>query len=128
MPLLQDPFGIHGQALKLRDMRSTIIATNMANSDTPNYKARDIDFRALLDGTGNGGTMQMSHRSHIQAAFGAAGGNLLYRVPSNPSLDGNTVEMDTEQSRFSENAMRYQATLTFLNSRIKGIKTALKGE
>ena len=127
MSLLQDPFGIHGRALSLRDMRSTVLAANIANADTPNYKARDIDFKSLIQ-NGAKGQMQTSDFNHMQSAFGAEGGDLLYRVPSSPSLDGNTVEMDTEQNIYADNAMRYQATLTFLNSRIKSIKTALRGE
>jgi flagellar basal-body rod protein FlgB len=100
----------------------------MANADTPYYKARDIDFRAILEGTGDAGMMHLNDDQHMQAAFGAAGGSVLYRHPNSPSLDGNTVEMDVEQNQFADNAMRYQATLTFLNSRIQGIKRALKGE
>ena len=128
MPLLQNPFGIHERALTLRDMRTTILAANMANADTPNYKARDIDFRQLMQGTANAQMMQSTDRQHMQTTFGAAGGNLMYRVPTSPSLDGNTVEADTEQNHYADNAMRIQATLTFLNSRIKGIRTALRGE
>ena len=128
MPLLQNPFGIHDRALMLRDMKSTIIAANMANADTPNYKARDIDFRDIMQGTGAGQMMNTTHNDHMQTVFGAAGGNVLYRVPSSSSLDGNTVEVDVEQAHYADNAMRAQATLTFLNSRIKGIKTALRGE
>lgn len=127
MSLLQDPFGIHAQALTLRSMRSTVLAANIANADTPNYKARDIDFKSLLSGN-SVGELRMSDRDHIQSAYGEQGGDLLYRIPTNPSLDGNTVEIDTEQGMYADNAMRYQATLTFLNSRIKGIKTALRGE
>jgi len=128
MPLLQNPFGIHERALTLRDMRNTILAANMANADTPNYKARDINFRDLMQGTTNAEMMTATDRQHIQSSFGAAGGHLLYRIPNSPSLDGNTVEVDIEQNHFADNAMRIQATLTFLNSRIKGIKTALRGE
>lgn len=127
MSLLRDPFGIHADALTIRSMRSTVLAANIANADTPNYKARDLDFKSLLS-SGAKGQLNTSDRQHIQSAFGAEGGDLLYRIPTNPSLDGNTVEIDTEQGLYADNAMRYQATLTFLNSRIKGIKTALRGE
>jgi flagellar basal-body rod protein FlgB len=126
--LLNDPFGIHARALVLRDMRSTIIATNLANSDTPNYQARDIDFREVLAGTGGAGMMNTTDAQLMSSVFGAAGGSLQYRIPLSPSLDGNTVEVDREQAAFSENSMRYQATLTFLNSRISGIRKALRGE
>jgi flagellar basal-body rod protein FlgB len=126
--LLNDPFGIHARALVLRDMRSTIIAANLANSDTPNYLARDIDFREVLAGTGGAGMMSTTDSQHMSSVFGAAGSSVMYRIPNSPSIDGNTVEVDREQAAFSENSMRYQATLTFLNSRISGIRKALKGE
>jgi len=128
MPLLQNPFGIHERALTLRDMRSTILAANMANVDTPNYKARDLNFRDILQGTGSVDIMQVNHERHMNSEFAASGGNLQFRVPNAPSLNGNTVEIDVEQNQYLDNAMRYQATLTFLNSRISGIKQALRGE
>ena len=128
MPLLQNPFGIHERALTLRDMRSTILAANMANVDTPNYKARDLNFRDILQGTGSVDIMQVNHERHMNSEFADSGGNLQFRVPNSPSLNGNTVEIDVEQNQYLDNAMRYQATLTFLNSRISGIKQALRGE
>ena len=128
MPLLQNPFGIHERALTLRDMRSTILAANMANVDTPNYKARDLNFRDILQGTGSVDIMQVNHERHMNSEFAASGGNLQFRVPNSPTLNGNTVEIDVEQNQYLDNAMRYQATLTFLNSRISGIKQALRGE
>jgi len=128
MPLLQNPFGVHERALQLRDMRSTMIAANMANSDTPNYKARDINFRDIMQSAGPAGTMTVTDNMHMDTSFGAAGGNVMYRIPTSPSLDGNTVEMDLEQNHYTDNALRTQATLTFLNSKIKGIKSALRGE
>ncbi len=128
MPLLQNPFGIHERALTLRDMRTTILAANMANADTPNYKARDIDFRSLMQGTANAQMMLSTDRQHMQPTFAAAGGILMWRVATSAALDGNTVHADTVQNHYADNAMRIQATLTFLHSRIKGIRTALRGE
>jgi flagellar basal-body rod protein FlgB len=128
MPLLSNPFGVHERALALRDQRSTILAANMANVDTPNYKARDINFREILEGASNPNMMDLTHREHMNTEFGASGDILKYRMPSAPSLNGNTVEMDVEQGQYADNAMRYQATLTFLNSKISGITKALRGE
>jgi flagellar basal-body rod protein FlgB len=105
-------FGIHGAALTLRSERMGVIASNIANAATPGYKARDLDFRSALD----------------SAARGAGGGDSLrYRVPVQVSLDGNTVELATEQTAFTENALDYRATLSFLSGRIETMMAALKG-
>ncbi len=126
---LDNVFGIHETALKVRATRAELLASNLANADTPGYKARDIDFKAML-----GKEMQpavrlaTTHSRHINDDNGiAATAQIGYRIPQQASLDGNTVEVEREQSEFSENAMRYQASLRFLDSRIKGLKRALKG-
>ncbi|WP_297526593.1 flagellar basal body rod protein FlgB [Thiohalobacter sp.] len=118
------------QALKLRARRTEVLASNLANADTPNYKARDIDFRAAFDqAQGRRLAMRVTQPGHIPLGEPAYGGApLKFRVPSQPSLDGNTVDSQVEQAAFSENAVRYQATLTFLSGRIKGLKAAIKGE
>ena len=110
-------FGIHGTALALRSQRLEMLASNIANAATPGYKARDIDFdRALeLAARGNG----------VAAAASEAAA---YRVPVTPSLDGNTVELSTEQTLFAENAVQYRTTLAFLEGRISTIKRAFRGE
>jgi flagellar basal-body rod protein FlgB len=113
----QSLFGIHGTALALRSQRLSILASNIANAATPGYKARDIDFQHALDLASKG-------RSTGQAADEA----VAYRVPVTPSLDGNTVELSTEQTLFAENAVQYRTTLSFLEGRISTIKRALKGE
>jgi len=110
-------FGIHGEALKLRSERMGLITSNIANAGTPGYKARDIDFAAALKARTNGA-------SQAQAVAGAT----RYRVPVMPSLDGNTVEMATEQTAFAENAVGYQATLTFIRGRVDTLTRALKGD
>lgn len=122
-------FGIHPQALQLRARRAEVLAANMANADTPGYKARDIDFKRILQGQmGPPVRLTTTHSGHIQPEQGLAPpSQLQYRVPQQASLDGNTVELETEQSQFSTNAMQYQATLRFLDGRIKGLLTALKG-
>jgi flagellar basal-body rod protein FlgB len=112
-------FGLHGTALALRSQRLALLASNIANAATPNYKARDIDFnKALEAATSSKGT------SVDQAARGALG----YRVPLEASLDGNTVELSTEQTQFAENAVKYRTTLSFLEGRIGTIMSALRGE
>ncbi|HEX5536645.1 MAG TPA: flagellar basal body rod protein FlgB [Sphingobium sp.] len=111
-------FGVHGKALQLRSQRLELLASNIANASTPGYKARDIDFEAALrDATDR-------KESVAQAMNGAMG----YRIPLQPSLDGNTVELSTEQTLFAENAVKYQTTLSFLEGRLNTINRALKGE
>ncbi|MEP7222793.1 MAG: flagellar basal body rod protein FlgB [Novosphingobium sp.] len=110
-------FGIHGAALELRSQRMGLLTSNIANAATPGYKARDIDFAAALKARTGGA-------SEAQAVGGAT----RYRVPVMPSMDGNTVEMATEQLAFSENAVGYSATLSFIRGRVDTITRALKGE
>jgi flagellar basal-body rod protein FlgB len=112
-------FGVFGTALQIRSQRLAILASNIANAATPNYKARDIDFqKALADATSNSGI----------SANQAAMANIGYRIPLESSLDGNTVELSTEQNQFAENALQYKSTLSFLEGRINTIKQALRGE
>ncbi|HWI87262.1 MAG TPA: flagellar basal body rod protein FlgB [Sphingomonas sp.] len=113
-----DPlFGLSGDALRLRSQRMALLASNIANAATPNYKARDFDFQKAL-------TAAQSGTSVDSAANHAAG----YRVPLEASLDGNTVELSTEQTLFAENAIQYRTTLSFLQGRISTVMSALKGE
>ena len=110
-------FGIHAAALELRSQRMGLLTSNIANAATPGYKARDIDFAAALKARTGG-------MSQDQAIAGAT----LYRVPVMPSLDGNTVELGNEQVAFSENAVGYSATLSFISGRVNTITRALKGD
>ena len=134
MPISFDSaLGVHDKALVVRSHRAELLASNIANSDTPGYKARDIDFKSALENaqaagsqTGNG--LKVTHSKHIQVASAPAGVETLYRVPNQASLDGNTVDSQMEKSAFAENALRYQASLTFLDGKFKGLMTALKGE
>ena len=109
--------GIHGMALELRSQRLGLLASNLANAGTPGYKAKDIDFAAALSARASGA-------SEDKAVSGAT----RYRVPVMPSLDGNTVEMATEQTAFAQNAVGYSATLAFINGRIETVTRAIKGE
>lgn len=126
---LDNVFGVHEEALRLRAQRSEVLAANLANADTPGYKARDFDFAAILRREVQAPVrLAATHATHFGARPGAATSPQLgYRVPQQPSVDGNTVEVEREQARFSENAMRYQASLRFLDSRIQGLKLAIKG-
>lgn len=113
----------------LHARRYQVLSSNIANADTPNYKARDVDFKSAFQDA-RGGTVRLRTTSDMhQAARGAGnrGDELLYRVPTQPSLDGNTVEADVEQAAFADNAVRYRATLEFLNGTIKSLRYALRG-
>jgi flagellar basal-body rod protein FlgB len=124
-------FGIHEQALLLHGQRIGVLATNMANADTPNYKARDIDFSAVLAHTDDSAPLPMSvtQGAHIAMNDSATlGAELKYRNPYQASLDGNTVEMPVEQAAFSENNVRYQASLGFINDSIAEMKLAIAGQ
>jgi flagellar basal-body rod protein FlgB len=124
-------FGIHEQALLLHGQRIGVLATNMANADTPNYKARDIDFSAVLAHTDDSAPLPMSVTQGAHIAMNDAatlGAELKYRNPYQASLDGNTVEMPVEQAAFSENNVRYQASLGFINGYIAEMKLAIAGQ
>ena len=128
--MFENLFGIHEQALLLHGQRMGVIATNLANADTPNYKARDIDFRAVLSQTDASSLpMATTETAHISLAQdGVAAADLQYRNPYQASLDGNTVEMPVEQAAFSENNVRYQASLTFINLKISELQFAIAGQ
>ena len=133
MPISFDrAFSIHDDALLLRGQRSSILASNIANVDTPHYKARDIDFGSVLRSASQQQSdrvvLASTHRDHIAPANAITEPVLKYRNPLHPSLDGNTVDAHVEQARFAENAMLYQTSFTFLNGKINGLVKALKGE
>ena len=120
-------------ALDVRARRTELIANNLANADTPGYQARDIDFRKSLQeaSAGRQPTVELARtaRGHIapSAASGAEAGTPLYRTVVQASLDGNTVDMDVERAQFAENAIRYEANLTFLNGQLKTLLAAIQG-
>jgi len=131
MPISFDSaLGIHQQALAVRAQRTELLASNIANEDTPGYKARDIDFKSTLKNINyqSTGSVSTTNTKHIQNEMGNVGADILYRVPNQSSLDGNTVDGQLEKSAFSENAIRYQASLTFLEGKFRGMLAALKGE
>ncbi len=129
-------FGIHGLALAYQSERMGMLSSNIANADTPGYKAKDLSFHDALRAAagplaGSGGALALQRADPRQlTADGTAanGPQTLYRIPDQPALDGNTVDMERERVRFTENAVAYQTTLSFLNSRIKSINSALTGQ
>ena len=124
----EQALSVHAYALEVRSRRAEILAANLANADTPNYQARDIDFKATLAGLqGRSGTLKTTHPTHLQGG-GDTPGELLYRMPDQMSIDGNTVEEEQVKSAFSDNALRYQASLQLLNNRVQGLLTAIRGE
>lgn len=120
---------IHPQALMLRERRGEILAANLANADTPDYKARDLDFKSVLAQQAASGTrMNLTRSGHQDGKHDLFGSELLYRNPTQASLDGNTVEEHIEQAKYAQNALQYQASLRFLNDDFSGLMTAIKGE
>lgn len=132
MPInFERAFGIHEQALILRTARASVLASNLANADTPNYKARDIDFKTALAEAAkasSGSALKTTHHRHMSAHSRVSDLRLSYRWPLQPSLDGNTVDAQVERSAFMENALHHQASLSFLQGKIEGLRTAIRGE
>lgn len=130
-------FGIHAPALQFRSDRGRVLASNLANADTPGYQARDVDFASVLGAHRAAGrdaplapavSLAATHPRHIHVGTDhTASGPLLYRNPYQPSLDGNTVEAEVEQANFAENAVQYQASLMFLSGKIRGLRSAITG-
>jgi len=122
----------HQQALNVRAFRQQLLASNIANADTPGYKARDIDFAAALREAASGRevsavSLKASSEKHMAGSIADTPTAVLYRSAQQPSIDGNTVDMDVERNRFAENAVHYDANLTFLTSQIKLMLAALQG-
>ncbi len=125
-------FSTHEQALKFHARRNEVLTANIANADTPNYKARDYDFGEMLASARDESlSLRNTNDKHLSTGsantYGTASSDLKYRIPFQPSLDGNTVETDVEQAAFAENALKYRASLRFLDSSIRTIKFALRG-
>lgn len=126
-----DPlFGIHAHALQIQQRRMTLLAGNIANADTPGFQARDVDFKAALEQalSGNTAPLQTDHPAHLDGAGTTADPSLQYRVPLQPSVDGNTVDVQVEQAAFMDSALRYQASISFLDGKLKSLLTAITGE
>jgi flagellar basal-body rod protein FlgB len=126
---LDQLFSTHAQALRLASQRQDVLAANIANVDTPNFKARDFDFggalRDALAGREAGVGLVRTVAVHIQGGSGGAP-RLQFAVPTQPSLDGNSVEMDVERAKFADNAVHVQANLNFLNGQIRTMLAAIE--
>ncbi len=131
---LDDMLNFHAQALRIREQRQQVLASNIANADTPNYKARDLDFKSALQGAlkgtpATGGvTLAATASGHLGGKPGlAADAALQYRTPAQGNVDGNTVDVDAERAAFAENTIQYEFNLTRINQQLKGLLEAIKG-
>jgi flagellar basal-body rod protein FlgB len=126
--------GIHEKALGFRAQRAEVLANNMANADTPHYKARDLDFASVLaeqsakTQRGPVGLNRTDSRHIAAEGISMGDASLAYRTPMHASIDQNTVDLQIEQSNYAENAVNFQASFTFLNSKFKGLVSALRGD
>jgi flagellar basal-body rod protein FlgB len=130
---LNEDFRFYQQALALRAQRQEVLSSNIANADTPNYKARDIDFKAAMQSAMEGSmrladtSLKLTSARHIPAKAVSQGPtDLLYRLPYQPSMDGNTVDMDIERVQFADNTLHYQSTMQLISNRIRGLQTAIQ--
>ncbi len=128
MSSISDHLSFYASSLRLRSKRNEILASNIANAATPHFKARDINFEEEIKKFEKIGPLNITNDKHYSLPSKSNFNDTLFRQPLNPSLDGNTVELAVEQLEFSENVMRYQTSLTFLNNRISGLLSAIKGE
>jgi flagellar basal-body rod protein FlgB len=131
---LDDMLNFNTQALRIREQRQQVLASNIANADTPNYKARDLDFKTALQGAlqgtpvAGGTTLATTAPGHLAGNPGAAAeAGLLYRTPAQGSVDGNTVNMDAERAAFADNAVHYEFNLTRITQQIKSMMAAIQG-
>ena len=127
MNMIDNALGVHAQALGLRSKRMEVLARNIANADTPHFKAKDIDFRSVLKQTRED-ALQTTNNLHMPLPMEESPGGEKYRIPFNASFDGNTVELNVEQTKFGQIAADYQATLNILENRVSGIRRALRGD
>jgi flagellar basal-body rod protein FlgB len=127
MNMIDNALGVHAQALGLRSKRMEVLARNIANADTPHFKAKDVDFRSVLKQSRED-ALNSTHNLHMKIAMEEDSSGEKYRVPFNASFDGNTVEMNVEQAKFGQVAADYQTTLNILENRVSGIRRALRGD
>lgn len=127
MNLINSAFSAHEKALSVRSQRMELLSRNIANADTPNFKARDIDFKQALKDT-QSSSLQTTHSVHIQNVSDETRNATKFRIPFNVAIDGNTVELPVEQAKFGQYAAEYQTTLSILENRISGIRKALRGD
>lgn len=128
---INNAFGIHENAMHLQSRRAQLLSQNLANSDTPGYKAKDIDFKNALKSMSNGNLktpLNTTQSGHVQPKGFFMGLEEMYRRPTQSSLDGNTVEPHVEMGEFTENSMRYLMTLRIMSGKINGMLSAIRGE
>jgi len=125
---IEEHIKFHSEALALRSRRNEILASNIANAATPNFKAKDLNFNEMLMVKLEMGDLKVSNPGHMNVVIGTNEEGIGFRQNITPSKDGNTVELHVEQMQFSENVIRYQTTLEFLNRKISGLRSAIKGE
>ena len=126
----ENALGIHPRAMLLRAERAEVLANNLANSDTPGFKARDFNFQDVLareNDRNRSMAMAATHDGHL-AGRSSLDNDLLFRNPSQPSIDGNTVDTQIEQTLFTSNSMNYNSSFEFTSGRFKGLKSAIRGE
>jgi flagellar basal-body rod protein FlgB len=138
MAMFDSVLGVHADSLAVQQQRMAVLAANIANGDTPHFQARDIDFAKVLAGAQAGaagdpasGTLRTTDARHLGGAVSPAGRDVMplaYRVPLQPTVDGNTVDEQVEQAKFAEAALHYQASLSFLNGGMKSLMTAITGQ
>lgn len=129
MDKLDGLFGIHAASLQFQSRRLELLAANIANADTPGYRARDLDFaQALAQAAQQAGTAATTDPQHLALDAGADAPGTVYRTPLQPSADGNTVDLHVEQAAYADAALRYKASMSFVESRLRGLMTALSGQ
>ncbi len=127
MNMIDRALGVHAQALGLRSQRMEVLSKNIANADTPNFKAQDVDFKQVLQ-SAREDVLNTTQKQHIDMLSPETANGLMYRIPFNVAFDGNTVEMNVEQAKFGQSAADYQTTLNILENRVSGIHRALRGD
>ena len=127
MNFIDRAFSLNEKSLNVRAQRMEVLSRNIANADTPHFKAQDVDFKSVMKSASEGAVLTTNAR-HITEAPDQTGDGLKYRIPFNVSFDGNTVELPVEQAKFGQYAADYQTTLSILENRISGIRKALRGD
>jgi flagellar basal-body rod protein FlgB len=127
MNFIDQAFSLNEKSLTVRSQRMEVLSRNIANADTPHFKAQDIDFKSVMKSASEG-TMVTTNVKHLTEAPDQTSDGLKFRVPYNVSFDGNTVELPVEQAKFGQYAADYQTTLSILENRISGIRKALRGD
>jgi flagellar basal-body rod protein FlgB len=127
MNFIDQAFSLNEKSLNVRAQRMEVLSRNIANADTPHFKAQDIDFKTVMKSASEGAVVT-TNAKHITEAPDQTSDGLKYRIPFNVSFDGNTVELPVEQAKFGQYAADYQTTLSILENRISGIRKALRGD